>query len=83
MSIPVFIGALWYSSLKVYKKNLEQAGIYEYSMKKNKFERDMGTLKKFMANRKEYLIETKKDNQSTHRCVDDWVEPEAWVDDAL
>ena len=40
---------------------MKQAGVLDYIKKNNKFKRDMSMLKKFMANRKEYLVETKKD----------------------
>ncbi len=65
MSIPVLIASLWYSNVNVYHKNLHQAGIAEYAKKKGKFDRDMDMLKKFMTNRKDYIVETSKEAQST------------------
>ena len=44
---------------------MKQAGVYDYIKNNNKFNRDMSMLKKFMANRKEYLVETNKDKNSS------------------
>ena len=65
MSIPLLFGALWYSTIKVYQRQLKEAEVYEYAKKSAKFQREMNMLKKFMANRQDYLIETKSYDQST------------------
>ena len=65
MSIPLLFGALWYSTIKVYQRQLKEADVYDYAKKSAKFQREMNMLKKFMANRQDYLIETKSYDQST------------------
>ena len=40
LSIPIFISAIWYNTLQSYPKNLREAGIYDYHVKKVRFEKD-------------------------------------------
>ena len=58
LSIPVALIGVWYSSTKVYPRHLQEAGLMEYAKKRNKFNKDMGVLKKFMASRKDFIRET-------------------------
>ena len=44
---------------------MNKAGITEYAKKKGKFDRDMELLRKFMTNKKEYIVESGKEIEST------------------
>ena len=76
MSIPVLGAAVWYSCIKMYSKQLKEGGIYDYAKKNARFKRDMDMLKKFMVNRQDYLIETKRNESGSvniQKIVDKWL----------
>ena len=60
LSFPILGAGIWYNSTKSYKGMLHEGKVYEYAQKTSRFNRDMQMLKKFLANRSDYMRESKQ-----------------------
>lgn len=64
MTIPIAIYALWYSSLHKFPADIKEAGIMEYYMKRNRFEKDSRFIRNLLQERLNYIEEHKKASQA-------------------
>ena len=65
LSFPVVFFTVWYNIFRRYPNDLKSAGVFDYSKKKVRFEKDMHVVQQLLSNRSDYLAENKKEQIST------------------